>query len=120
MLFADLPLQRSGKSLAKSFTGGTPVVRDMRKVAAPQSGRLVSVPRGAHSLPRADAGDAFIGPVDLRNVTRFVAGAAQNADYLTRKTGKAIGMLEGWREIAGHAEQQRVGLLQIAVQTWVE
>jgi hypothetical protein len=117
MLFADLPIQRSGKSLAKSFNGGAPVARDMRKTFN-GSGKLVSVPRASHASVVRDAGDAFIGPIDLRTVTRLVAGCAENSDYLTRKTGRAIGMLEGWREIAGTAEQHRVGLLQIAVQTW--
>lgn len=120
MLFADLPVQVSGKTLAKSFSGGSPVARDKRLVASPQAGRLVAVARSAHPLPRKDAGDAFIGPIDLRTVTRFVAGAAKDSDYLTRKTGRAIGIMEGWREIAGTAEQQRVGLLQIAVQTWAD
>lgn len=115
MLFDDLTIQLSGKALAKSFNGGKSEPRDLRKVAAPQSGRFVSVPRGAHPLPSRDAGDAFQGPIDTRvgsaKVTRLVAGHAQDSDYLTRKRGGAIGMMEGWREITEEPVRQRVGLL---------
>lgn len=111
MLFADLPLQHSRRSLAKSFTGGTPV--------APSK-------RAPRSLPRPDAGEAFQGPIDTRVglhkgahvTTRLVAGVAGDADYLTRKSGRAIGMVEGWREIAGTPDRARVGLVQIAVSEW--
>lgn len=115
MLFADLPVQVSGKTLAKSFAGGKAVVRDLRKVTN-GSGKLVSVPRAAHPLPVEDSGADFIGPVDLRPfmVRKFKAGKAKNSDYLTRKRGGAVGMVEGWREIAETPIRQRVGLAGMA------
>lgn len=96
MLFDDLTIQRSGKALAKSFTGGAP-----QPVAK----------RAPRVLPARDTGEAFQGPIDPRKVTRFVAGYAQDHDYLTRKKGGAIGMKEGWREITEEPVRQRVGLL---------
>lgn len=107
--------------VAHTATGGKPVARDLRKTQN-AAGKLVSVPRAAQPLPMRDTGEAFQGPIDARigsaKVTRLKAGAAENADYLTRKSGAAIGMMEGWREITETPDRHRVGLMQIAVQTW--
>lgn len=70
-------------------------------------------------MPQQDTGAAFIGPIDLRMVSRFRGGKIHHGKRvefdtsggeLTKKRGGAIGMFEGWREVINEPVRQRVGL----------
>lgn len=104
-----------GNLIADDFTAslssGSPVARDKRKVLN-AGGKLVSVPRAPHPTPDVTS-QGFIGPLDLRGfmVTRGKAARAAGSNELHRKSARAMGLLEGWREIANEPDRLRVGLL---------